>query len=203
MFDVPGEPLLDGEEYATATQDLLFNNAPMVELTDVKTTLEIQQIRERNFDSVTGLAAELAKRSDRSKQFAPAMLPNEYVIGATMYSQGRSGPTSTTLYSHITRSAESVRSPPPSRIRLWSLCGQVLARPQGSSTDRIDQQDDPVRRIGHIPPGPPTRLFCFQSRDLLFPGPIHLGPQDAPGRRRVGPVGRSHGALARGCRDYI
>lgn len=94
VFEVSGEPLLQGEEYTTRTQDFMFNNAPMVELTDVKTTLEIQQIRERNFDSGMGLTAELMKRSDRSKQFAPGMLPNEYVIGTTMFSQGQSVPAS-------------------------------------------------------------------------------------------------------------
>jgi hypothetical protein len=60
----------------------------MVELTDVKTTLEIQELREKYFDDPTQLKVELGKRSDRSKQIAPSMLPNTYLIGGTMYSQG-------------------------------------------------------------------------------------------------------------------
>jgi catalase len=87
VFDVKGERLDDNGE---GTQDFLFNNAPMVELTDVKTTLEITSIRERNFDDPAQLKKELGKRSDSSKQFAPSQLPNTYLLGNTMYSQCQS-----------------------------------------------------------------------------------------------------------------
>lgn len=85
LFDVPGERLdpTDGVK----TQDFLFNNSPSVELTDIPTTLEIFDLRTKYFDDQTRLKVELAKRSDRVKQFAPGMLPNEYVIAATMYTQ--------------------------------------------------------------------------------------------------------------------
>jgi hypothetical protein len=69
------------------TQDFLFNNAPIVELTDIDTTLEIFELREKYFDSPTTLQLELAKRSDRLKQFAPGLLPNTELIGDTMFSQ--------------------------------------------------------------------------------------------------------------------
>lgn len=143
VFDVPGEPLLAGEEYATSTQDFMFNNAPMVELTDVKTTLEIQQIRERNFDSGLGLTADLMKRSDRSKQFAPGMLPNEYVIGTAMFSQGQCTVAVPSLCS-------AERS---SRFCVWSIRGQVLPRTESAGTNGPSRQDDTVRRFGHLPPG--------------------------------------------------
>jgi hypothetical protein len=64
----------------------------MVELTDVKTCLEIQELREKYFDDHAQLKVELGKRSDRSKQLAPGTLPNTYLIGATMYSQGQVPP---------------------------------------------------------------------------------------------------------------
>ncbi|WWD19701.1 hypothetical protein CI109_104165 [Kwoniella shandongensis] len=89
IFDVRGHrlsPAPDGSTEA-GTQDFLFNNAPIVELTDLDTTIEIFELRTKYFDSPTRLQAELAKRSDRLKQFAPSMLPNEYVVAATMYSQ--------------------------------------------------------------------------------------------------------------------
>lgn len=95
IFDVKGDrlssipiPAPDGAPSSDlGTQDLLFNNAPIVELTDIDTTIEIFELRTKYFDSPTRLQAEYAKRSDRLKQFAPAMLPNEYVVAATMFSQ--------------------------------------------------------------------------------------------------------------------
>lgn len=67
-----------------------MNNAPMVELTDIDTTLEIIQLREKYFDSPKTLQLELAKRSDRMKQFAPGMLPNHYIIGDEFFTQCKS-----------------------------------------------------------------------------------------------------------------
>lgn len=84
IFNVEGERLEDDGKH---TQDLLFNNAPIVELTDVTTTLAIFELRTRYFDSPTQLQLELAKRSDRLKQFAPGMLPNTHVVGDTMFTQ--------------------------------------------------------------------------------------------------------------------
>lgn len=89
VFNVKGERILP-DETGLDTQDFLFNNAPMVELTDVQTTLEIQTLREKYFDDHVQLKKELAKRSDSSKQFAPGTLPNTYLLGSTMYSQGQS-----------------------------------------------------------------------------------------------------------------
>ena len=89
VFGVKGERILD-DQAGLETQDFLWNNAPMVELTDVKTTLEIQRLRERYFDDHVQLKKELAKRRDAAKQLAPGQLPNTYLLGGTMYSQGQS-----------------------------------------------------------------------------------------------------------------
>jgi hypothetical protein len=88
VFDVHGERL--GDDYPGSTQDFCFNNAPMVELTDVDTTLEIMTLRERYFDEPAKLAGALALRSDRMKQFAPATLPVNHLIGDTFYTQCKS-----------------------------------------------------------------------------------------------------------------
>lgn len=70
-----------------STQDWMFNNAPMVELTDIDTTFEIIELRERYFDSPNTLQGALALRSDRMKQFAPGMLPNTFLMGDTFFTQ--------------------------------------------------------------------------------------------------------------------
>jgi len=95
LFDVPAGKRIDTENYGESnTQDLLFNNAPMLELTDLDTTLEIFTLREKYWRDPNGLKAELAKRSDRTKQFAPGTLPAKPVMGMDMFSQSafRFGP---------------------------------------------------------------------------------------------------------------
>ncbi|WWC91789.1 uncharacterized protein L201_006736 [Kwoniella dendrophila CBS 6074] len=90
IFNVDGErlsPMSPDGPNNNGTQDFLMNNAPIVELTDLQTTIEIFELRTKYFDQPTKLQLELAKRSDRLKQFAPSMLPNEYVVGSTFYSQ--------------------------------------------------------------------------------------------------------------------
>lgn len=84
--DGPGS-FMDPASEETQTQDFTFNNAPLLELTDLPTTLEIFQIRERNFDNPENLKAELNKRKDKDLQFAPASLPNQHFMSYTMYSQ--------------------------------------------------------------------------------------------------------------------
>lgn len=88
LFDVPAGKRIDAESYGQSnTQDFLFNNAPMLELTDLDTTLEIFTLREKYWRDPAGLKAELAKRSDRSKQFAPGTLPAKPIMGMEMFSQ--------------------------------------------------------------------------------------------------------------------
>jgi hypothetical protein len=87
VFDVDGsgKPLDEAGE-KTKTQDFTLNNAPLLELTDLPTTLEIVGA-ERNFDNPEGLKAELNKRKDKDLQFAPATLSNQNFMSYTMYSQ--------------------------------------------------------------------------------------------------------------------
>lgn len=86
VFDVSGN-FMDSHGSKTKTQDLTFNNAPLLELRDVKTTVEIFTIRERHFREPEKIGPELDKRSDRSLQKAPMQLPNQHFLSYTMYSQ--------------------------------------------------------------------------------------------------------------------
>lgn len=86
VFGVKG-PFLDAVGAQTRTQDFTFNNAPVLELRDVGTALEIFTIRERNFDHKDRIEAELKKRDDTELQMAPMQLPNNHMLGYTMYSQ--------------------------------------------------------------------------------------------------------------------
>ena len=70
VFGVEGERLA-GADPDARTQDFFFNNAPMIELTDLDTCLEIMQLREKYFDSPVKLAAATKLRTDAIKQSAP------------------------------------------------------------------------------------------------------------------------------------
>lgn len=74
VFGTEGERL-EGADADATTQDFFFNNAPMIELTDIDTCLEIMQTREKYFDSPTKLAAATKLRTDAIKQSAPGMSP--------------------------------------------------------------------------------------------------------------------------------
>lgn len=70
VFGVEGKRL-EGADADATTQDFFFNNAPMIELTDIDTCLEIMQLRGKYFDSPTKLAAATKLRTDAIKQNAP------------------------------------------------------------------------------------------------------------------------------------
>lgn len=63
IFGAEGERL-EGADPDATSQDFFFNNAPMIELTDIDTCLEIMQIREKYFDSPAKLAAATKLRTD-------------------------------------------------------------------------------------------------------------------------------------------
>lgn len=86
IFGVEGERLPSADQEAM-TQDFFFNNAPMIELTDVDTCLEIMELREKYFDSPLKLGAATKLRTDAIKQSAPFMLPNTNVISHSFYTQ--------------------------------------------------------------------------------------------------------------------
>ncbi|KAF2492049.1 heme-dependent catalase [Lophium mytilinum] len=86
IFGVNGEPL-EGANESDTTQDFFFNNAPMIELTDIDTCLDIMRLRERHFDDPVTLQAKTALRTDALKQTAPTMLPNTNIISMNFYTQ--------------------------------------------------------------------------------------------------------------------
>jgi len=95
-FGVDGERL-EGAAADAKTQDFFFNNAPMIELTDIDTCLEIMQLREKYFDSPTKLAAATKLRTDAIKQSAPGRLQStktlvcaDHVRYASKYKHGQS-----------------------------------------------------------------------------------------------------------------
>lgn len=71
----------------TRTQDLTFNNAPVLELVDLPTTVEIFRIRERNFRTPDKISEEVSQRPDKELQLAPSKLPNKHFLSYNMYSQ--------------------------------------------------------------------------------------------------------------------
>lgn len=88
VFDVDGPGgFLDKAGEQTHTQDFTFNNAPLLELKNLPTTLEIFTLREKYFNDPEQLKAAVSKRDDKDLQFAPASLPNQHFMSYTMYSQ--------------------------------------------------------------------------------------------------------------------
>ena len=73
--------------FSEPVQDLTFNNAPILELRDMPTTVEIFRIRERHFREPEKIADELKQRTDKDLQMAPTQLPNKHFLSYTMYSQ--------------------------------------------------------------------------------------------------------------------
>ena len=66
VFDVSGAKL-DGSTNEHGTQDWFFNNAPMIKLTDLDTTLDIMKLRLKSFNSPNMLGAKLTLRTDALK----------------------------------------------------------------------------------------------------------------------------------------
>ncbi|GAM83000.1 hypothetical protein ANO11243_009860 [Dothideomycetidae sp. 11243] len=88
VFNVAGPgPFMDPTGAKTRTQDFTFNNAPILELKDLATTVEIMGIRERNFSHPEKIEAEVRARPDKDLQLAPKGLPNHHFLSYTMYSQ--------------------------------------------------------------------------------------------------------------------
>ena len=88
VFDVKGERLqgIHGNE-KLSTQDFFWNNAPMIELTDVDTCLDIMQLREKYFHDPAALFRHMKLRADLVKQHAPFLLPNTNIASHSMYTQ--------------------------------------------------------------------------------------------------------------------
>ena len=88
IFNVAGT-FLDDHGAKPRTQDLTFNNAPVLELRDLPTTVQIFTIRERHFRNPDEIASDpdMKKRDDLELQQAPMQLPNRHFLSYVMYSQ--------------------------------------------------------------------------------------------------------------------
>lgn len=84
IFGVEGEKLW-GED--KKTQDWTFNNYPILELRDAKTTNEIADSLERNWNQLENFAKELSERPDAEVACAPAKIPRQYLVATPEYSQ--------------------------------------------------------------------------------------------------------------------
>lgn len=73
--------------FSDPIQDMTFNNAPILELKDLPTTVEIFRIREKHFREPEKIEDALKQRPDKDLQMAPAQLPNQHFLSYTMYSQ--------------------------------------------------------------------------------------------------------------------
>lgn len=76
VLGMHGELLEDADKSAP-TQDFFFNNAPMIELTDIDTCLEIMELRETHFSDPAILRAKTA----------PLLLPNTNLVSMNFYTQ--------------------------------------------------------------------------------------------------------------------
>jgi hypothetical protein len=66
VFGARGQRL-EGADPDATTQDFFFNNAPMIELTDIDTCLEIMNLREKYFDSPVKLQQQNQEQMSSSK----------------------------------------------------------------------------------------------------------------------------------------
>ena len=67
IFNIKGERLEGQGRGNDNSQDFFFNNAPMLELIDVHTCLDIMQLREKYLDNPTGLSLASKTRLDAIK----------------------------------------------------------------------------------------------------------------------------------------
>ena len=75
VFGVKGEKIW-GED--KETQDWTFNNYPILELRDPRTTYEIADSLERNWNDIPKFISELEKRPDADVAMRQANLPRQH-----------------------------------------------------------------------------------------------------------------------------
>lgn len=84
IFGVEGEKIW-GED--KKTQDWTFNNYPLLELRDPKTTNEIADCLEKNWNDIPTFAQEQAKRADADVATYGSQLPRQHLVAMPEYSQ--------------------------------------------------------------------------------------------------------------------
>jgi hypothetical protein len=75
IFGVKGEKLWGDDK---GTQDWTFNNYPILELRDPKTTNEIADSLERNWNNIPKFGEELSKRPDAEVATYAAKIPSQH-----------------------------------------------------------------------------------------------------------------------------
>ena len=76
VLGMHGDLLKNGDKSAP-TQDFSFNNAPMIELTDIDMCLEIMKLQGKHFDDPAMLKTKTA----------PILLPNTNLVSMNFYTQ--------------------------------------------------------------------------------------------------------------------
>ncbi|TKA81738.1 hypothetical protein B0A55_01122 [Friedmanniomyces simplex] len=84
IFGIEGEKLF-GED--KKTQDWTFNNYPILELRDPKTTYEIAESLERNWNDLGTFAKEQSERVDADVATHGSQLPRQQMVAMPQYSQ--------------------------------------------------------------------------------------------------------------------
>jgi len=84
LFGVEGEKIW-GED--KKTQDWTFNNYPILELRDPKTTYDIADSLERNWNDLPKFAEEQSKRVDADVATMGSDLPRQHMVAMPQYSQ--------------------------------------------------------------------------------------------------------------------
>jgi len=84
IFGIEGEKIW-GED--KKTQDWTFNNYPILELRDPKTTNEIADCLEKNWDNIPKFAEEQAKRVDADVATYGGGLPRQHMVAMPQWSQ--------------------------------------------------------------------------------------------------------------------
>jgi hypothetical protein len=114
IFGVEGEKIW-GED--KKTQDWTLNNYPILELRDAKTTNEIADSLERNWDNPNGFVEELKARPDADVACRAALIPPQHS-------------ESTCSSANITNLCSGFHaSILPISLPLWRLCLQIRCLP--------------------------------------------------------------------------
>lgn len=190
VFDVVGD-FLSPEGEKSHTQDFTFNNAPLLELTDLPTAVEIFHIRERHFREPEKIEPELRKRKDKNLQLAPGQLPNQHFLSYTMYSQSafRWGPyiakyalfPTGEYQAALEKSHKITDSSDPEQHSKWlkewfngtkdatydfrvQLCQSLSQQPVEDCSIPWDETAFPFRTIGQVILPPGQDVFSAQRR---------------------------------------
>lgn len=157
--------------FSDPTQDLTFNNAPILELKDLPTTAEIIAIREKHFREPEKITEAVKQRNDKDLQLAPAQLPNQHILSMVMYSQSayRFGPYVAKYALFPTAEVPETKiedSSDPDQHSKWiqeyfannqmtydlkvQLCEDLQKQPVEDASIQWDEDKFPFRTVGQV-----------------------------------------------------